>query len=531
MLRAIPSRRTGQPRYHFRRIVPALLRPLLGKTEISLVLHTSDKLVARERAAALYARTGQLFRAGKMQHPTKDDLLALYRDLIDSYEAALKAQEDSAAKVLEAERAQHLIEKADLVTKQSTFLNTVLPHMEGLLKGLGQLRHTLEKREVWAVTEKQGLQNQITTLCGLIQNSLPHNEDKPDGQKSSSKQPRSMKLSAAADKFVFSVPSKSAGTIKGTGKTVALFTEAFGDIPVHQITGDVVGEFYDLLSGLPTTHGKGKVTLPLRDAVREAEDNGAELVSGKTVKNHFSRMSAIWSELVLRDLAPKNPWANWSFDLTQKTNRRAWSEDELRTLLTSKWLGRVFPERTYRGIVRIALYTGMRLGEICNLRNEDIEVLNGIPCFHIRPHTVEIDGKTREWSPKTSAGTRIVPIHSKLLEKGILEEFRNAGPYFFSELPISNFGVRGANFELIFSKHKRRLNLPTQVTFHSFRHLVSTVLRNQDSHIRELWIDDLLGHEATHKSQGTTQYTSAIYLQNLQRVVEAITYPDDIANW
>jgi hypothetical protein len=57
------------------------------------------------------------------------------------------------------------------------------------------------------------------------------------------------------------------------------------------------------------------------------------------------------------------------------------------------------------------------------------------------------------------------------------------------------------------------------------------VLRNQDSHIRELWIDDLLGHEATHKSQGTTQYTSAIYLQNLQRVVEAITYPDDIANW
>ena len=58
MLRAIPSRRTGQPRYHFRRIVPAMLGPLLGKTEISLVLYTSDKLVARERAAALYARTG-----------------------------------------------------------------------------------------------------------------------------------------------------------------------------------------------------------------------------------------------------------------------------------------------------------------------------------------------------------------------------------------------------------------------------------------------------------------------------------------
>lgn len=46
-----------------------------------------------------------------------------------------------------------------------------------------------------------------------------------------------MKLSAAAEKFVFSVSSKSAGTTKGTGKTVALFTETFGDMPVHQVTG------------------------------------------------------------------------------------------------------------------------------------------------------------------------------------------------------------------------------------------------------------------------------------------------------
>ncbi|MGE4522047.1 MAG: DUF6538 domain-containing protein [Acetobacter sp.] len=91
MLRAIPSRRTGQPRYHFRRIVPAMLRPLLGKTEISLVLHASDKLVARERAAALYARTGQLFRAGKMQNPSREDLLVLYSELIENYEIALKA--------------------------------------------------------------------------------------------------------------------------------------------------------------------------------------------------------------------------------------------------------------------------------------------------------------------------------------------------------------------------------------------------------------------------------------------------------
>lgn len=59
--------------------------------------------------------------------------------------------------MLEAERAQHLIEKADLVSRQSTFLNKVQPHMDSLLQALGQLKHTLDRRDVWNVAEKQGL--------------------------------------------------------------------------------------------------------------------------------------------------------------------------------------------------------------------------------------------------------------------------------------------------------------------------------------------------------------------------------------
>ncbi|WP_256940923.1 hypothetical protein [Acetobacter orientalis] len=35
----------------------------------------------------------------------------------------------------------------------------------------------------------------------------------------------------------------------------------------------------------------------------------------------------------------------------------------------------------------------------------------------------------------------------------------------------------------------------------------------------------MLGHEASHRSQGTTTYTSGIAVQNLQQVVEALDYP------
>ncbi|WP_264809628.1 tyrosine-type recombinase/integrase, partial [Acetobacter orleanensis] len=140
----------------------------------------------------------------------------------------------------------------------------------------------------------------------------------------------------------------------------------------------------------------------------------------------------------------------------------------------------------------------------------------------VRPH-IE-DG----WSPKTAAGTRIIPIHSSLLkmeELNLLEA--NGEKYLFPDLTVSASGERGDNFARSFSKHKKRLGLPDAVTFHSFRHTVSTKLRNQEAHIRELWIDTVLGHEASHKSQGTMNYTSAIEVANLKQVIEALHYPEE----
>ncbi|GAN69518.1 hypothetical protein AOR01nite_25740 [Acetobacter orleanensis] len=68
--------------------------------------------------------------------------------------------------------------------------------------------------------------------------------------------------------------------------------------------------------------------------------------------------------------------------------------------------------------------------------------------------------------------------------------------------------------------------VPAEITFHSFRHTVSTQLRNADANIREVWIDRLLGHEATHKSQGTTTYLTRISTANLSQTIEAISYPE-----
>lgn len=329
-------------------------------------------------------------------------------------------------------------------------------------------------------------------------------------------------LSTMAERFIYSDRTKSADTIKGTQKTIDLFVEAFGDMPVRQITGNMAGEFFDLLSSLPATHGKGKTTLPLRVVIAQAQERGLETVGGKTVKNHFSRLSALWGHLVKRDFVDKNPWSGWDFNVTKKIVRRGWTDGELALLANTHWSGTSVSHRTWAGIITIGMFSGMRLGEICNLRRQDIEVIDGVPCFHVRPHPED------DWSPKTAAGTRIIPVHSSLLQMkdlNLLEE--NGEKYLFPDLTISTSGERGDNFARSFSKHKKRLGLPDAVTFHSFRHTVSTKLRNQDAHIRELWIDTVLGHEASHKSQGTMNYTSGIEVANLQQVIEALHYPKE----
>lgn len=60
MLRLIGSH------YHFRRAIPQDLKALLRRSEISLSLRTDKKLIARERAADLYARTGDFFHKARL---------------------------------------------------------------------------------------------------------------------------------------------------------------------------------------------------------------------------------------------------------------------------------------------------------------------------------------------------------------------------------------------------------------------------------------------------------------------------------
>ena len=355
--------------------------------------------------------------------------------------------------------------------------------------------------------------------------SMPVSAPMPKPQRQS-KRAKALKaqplmLSGALKRFVLDNPHASADTKKATQRAVDLFLQAFGDAPVSIIGGEKAGAFRDLLFSLPASLGKRKSRLTLEEEAQRAKEEGLPTLSGKSVKNHMMRLSALWNQLHQRELVTRNPWTGWNFENGQKTVRRSWTTNELALLASASWHSTSVPEHTFRLVTLIAAYSGMRLGEICTLRKEDLQTVDGITCFLIRPHA------ETGWTPKTEAGTRIVPIHSKLIEGGILAlKDTTDGPYLIPGLETSKQGVRGAALGRAFSLLKTRIGLPAEITFHSFRHTVSTQLRNADTNIREVWIDRLLGHEATHKSQGTTTYLTSISTANLLQTIEAISYPE-----
>lgn len=117
---------------------------------------------------------------------------------------------------------------------------------------------------------------------------------------------------------------------------------------------------------------------------------------------------------------PKQPWRGLDIKTTTTNKRRPWTDDELKTLFTAPLhTAYALPDARFGGreaaywIPLMGLYTGTRLGELCQLRTADVQKAEGINVLVL---TNEGEGQ----SIKSDAGHRSVPIHSELIRLGFL---------------------------------------------------------------------------------------------------------------
>jgi integrase len=136
-------------------------------------------------------------------------------------------------------------------------------------------------------------------------------------------------------------------------------------------------------------------------------------------------------------------------------------------------------ERPKRGrfwIPLIALLSGMRQAEICQLLTADMQEIDGILCFAVC--VGENDGKHL----KTRGSDRLVPVHPTLIEIGFVgyvTDRRRAGDVrLFPELQSDRYGLYSGKFSTWFARFLVSSGADAERTcFHSFRHSFRDALR------------------------------------------------------
>lgn len=212
--------------------------------------------------------------------------------------------------------------------------------------------------------------------------------------------------------------------------------------------------------------------------------------------------------------------------------RLPYSADQLKAIFTSPlYTGHKSPTLRARPgtlVIRdgkfwtplIALYSGMRMGEIVQLLTADLKQAEGIWYFDV----TKTEGDDKKL--KTKSSWRRVPVHPVLVDAGLLEVAKNAKPKgrLFPDIEQGQDGYYSHNFSKWWGRYAKQVGFYTPKTaFHSFRHNFKDAL--QAASVAEYVAKALMGHadNSVH-----AQYGSGPSLLVLKAGIDKVQFPIEL---
>ncbi|WP_259781412.1 site-specific integrase [Aestuariispira ectoiniformans] len=284
-----------------------------------------------------------------------------------------------------------------------------------------------------------------------------------------------------------------------------LFLEIVGDKPVAQVTREEGRRFRDTVAKLPPNMSKRFRGMSIKQVLALAPDP----MSVKNTNKILSVSSAFFNWAVEEKLLHENPIRGLKLKANHRADqeREAFSEEDLKRLFAQSPLysgclserhrdqkGAMVIKDAKYWLPLIGLYSGMRLEEIAQLRVADLRQEQGVWVFD-----VNAEGSNKL---KTQQSERLVPVHSKLIEKGLID-CRNAvkGERLWPDLKQGNDGFYSSPFSKWFGRYKKKIGITNpKVTFHSLRHTFINALKQRG--VEESKIKELVGHKETSITMG-----------------------------
>jgi integrase len=229
-------------------------------------------------------------------------------------------------------------------------------------------------------------------------------------------------------------------------------------------------------------------------------------LSRSTVENYLCPVRGVFKYAIRHGLAVSSPCGmleNVDLPPASDSEIHEWSQEEIEVLLqSSRYLARQPQARQdYSHLLTVAVYTGLRLGELLGLEWGDVE-LGERPLLHVRRQWTKHEEVT---ATKTKNGLRRVPLWPEAVEalravRGdripVAEE-----PVFTSReggrLQHRNVQRRG------FEAARDHANLPKHLTFHSLRHAFASLAYHRSVPLAV--VSAVMGHS-------TVQVTASVYV-------------------
>jgi integrase len=194
---------------------------------------------------------------------------------------------------------------------------------------------------------------------------------------------------------------------------------------------------------------------------------------------------------------------------------REFANEDIRALFKAEYLHEM-SSPTWYWVPLISLYSGARLGEVCNLQVITFEIVDDIKVFLVG-------------NGKNDASKRTVPIHSKLLRLGLWEYaqgLKDRGcthmlPHEPAAYRTKSVGRKWGNWVAKCGIHD------DNKTFHSFRSTAITDMHNADeAQAGHAAIQRSVGHATPGTSGSHGKYIRGIKLRKLQSAIESVDHDD-----
>ncbi len=230
----------------------------------------------------------------------------------------------------------------------------------------------------------------------------------------------------------------------------------------------------------------------------------------QTIQNYISALAQIWDLARNRyhDAPQDNPWRGHALEAkSSKVSYEVFAPGELAKVYD-------LLDDEMKAVTAIGAYSGMRINEICTLRESSIKTIEGVLCFEIT------EGKTK-------SAARIVPVHSKLipLVKSLLKTTHSGFLFYHASITDRADGKCSTWHTQQFTRAKRKALgelAAERKVFHSLRH--AFVQQLDRAQVPEDRIALLVGHERGSTESFKTYSKNAAAPAELSRYVEFVNH-------